>query len=81
MSGRRNLFAVWMVAVTVLVLLIPLVAASEARTGVGAPVAIDVLSNRADLVSGGEALVAVVVPAATKSTDVRVQLAGRDHHN
>jgi hypothetical protein len=43
-----------------------------------APITIDVLSNRADLVSGGEALVAVALPAGTKPAGVRVDLGKRD---
>jgi hypothetical protein len=39
---------------------------------------IDVLSNRADLVSGGEALVQVEMPARVSPSRVRVQLNGQD---
>ena len=39
---------------------------------------IKVLSNRADLVSGGDALVAVVVPKAATATDLHVDVDGRD---
>ena len=39
---------------------------------------IKVLSNRADLVSGGDALVEIVVPQATTADDLRVDVDGRD---
>jgi hypothetical protein len=42
------------------------------------PLRIEVLSNRADLVSGGDALVRVVVPAGTRLDAVRVRVGGRD---
>src|ERR1700750_147118 len=40
--------------------------------------AINVLSNRADLISGGDALVQVVVPADVAVPDVHVTLNGSD---
>jgi hypothetical protein len=39
---------------------------------------IEVLSNRADLISGGEALVAVALPRGTDPHKVRMRLGGRD---
>ena len=39
---------------------------------------IKVLSNRADLVSGGDALVEIVLPNATTLIDLRVDVDGRD---
>src|SRR5438552_6566338 len=39
---------------------------------------IKVLSNRADLVSGGDALVEIVLPAGVDPTSVRVDVDGRD---
>jgi len=42
------------------------------------PVVVNVLSNRADLVSGGDALVEVVLPAGTDPASVRVDDDGRD---
>src|SRR5688572_31830622 len=39
---------------------------------------IKVLSNRADLISGGEALVEIVLPAGVLSANVRVDVGGRD---
>src|SRR5882672_3187982 len=41
-------------------------------------VRIDVLSNRADLSSGGDALVAVAIPAGAKASAMRVTVGGRD---
>jgi hypothetical protein len=41
-------------------------------------VSIRALSNRADLISGGDALVEVVAPSGTRAADVRVTAAGRD---
>ena len=42
------------------------------------PMVIQVLSNRADLISGGEALVAVALPAATPGSSVRMTLGTRN---
>jgi hypothetical protein len=42
------------------------------------PIAIDVLSNRADLVSGGDALVAVRLPKGARASAVRIKLNGRN---
>src|SRR5947209_19005151 len=39
---------------------------------------IKVLSNRADLISGGDALVEIVLPAGVDPTSVRVDVDGRD---
>lgn len=39
---------------------------------------VEVLSNRADMISGGDALVEVVLPAATDPTKVLVDVDGRD---
>jgi hypothetical protein len=50
-----------------------------ARTAVATDaVRIDVLSNRADLVTGGDALVEVVLPDGVRAEDVRVDVDGRD---
>lgn len=51
--------------------------ASPASAASG-PTTIEVLSNRADLVSGGDALVAVNLPAGTDPSAVRVDIGGRD---
>jgi hypothetical protein len=48
--------------------------AASAATGT----TIDVLSNRADLISGGDALVAVNLPAGTNASTVTMTLGGRD---
>jgi Tannase-like family of unknown function (DUF6351) len=56
-------------------------AASPGGTGGGVGgvgVAVQVVSNRADLVSGGDALVRVALPAHTAGGSVRVSLDGRD---
>lgn len=65
-------------------LLVLVVLASVAVVGLPAPAAasavvtIKVLSNRADLVSGGDALVEVVLPSGTNPADVRVYDDSRD---
>src|SRR6267378_2818943 len=41
-------------------------------------VRIDVLSNRADLISGGDALVAVAIPAGADASAMRVMIGERD---
>lgn len=55
---------------------------SGATSGSGAPgpdaLQIKVLSNRADLVSGGDALVEIVPPAGAKAEGLSVQVAGKD---
>ncbi len=48
--------------------------AADAREAVS----VDVVSNRAELVSGGDALVAVHLPKATKASTVRVAVGKRD---
>lgn len=47
-------------------------------TPAAAAVAIKVLSNRADLVSGGDALVEVVLPPGADAAALHVEVAGRD---
>jgi hypothetical protein len=44
----------------------------------GDPVRIEVLSNRADLISGGDALVEIVLPAGADAAGLRVDAGGRD---
>ena len=46
--------------------------------GKGGPAQILVLSNRADLISGGDALVEVVLPDKTDPASVKVTLNGSD---
>src|SRR5258705_596074 len=59
-----------------LILLVVLLAASIAAAAPG--LVINVVSNRADLISGGDALVEVVVPSDINTADVRVSLNGTD---
>ena len=49
-----------------------------ARIGARHLVQIKLLSTRADLVSGGEALTQIVVPAGTRASRIRVELGKRD---
>jgi hypothetical protein len=49
-------------------------APAEASEGMS----IQILSNRADLISGGDALTRIVLPAATAAASVKVKLNGRD---
>ena len=66
----------------VLVLLLPLLVALPVTGTTAAPAAgrltIEVLSNRADLISGGDALVAVRVPKGVKARTVHVKVGKRD---
>ena len=52
--------------------------AGAGAAGAAQDVSIDVLSNRADLISGGDALVAVGLPAGTDPASVTVTLGGGD---
>jgi hypothetical protein len=47
-------------------------------SGAAGDVRLEVLSNRADLISGGDALVEVVLPANADPASVRLDVAGRD---
>ena len=53
-------------------------AGSTAAASTQVPPVIEVLSNRADLLSGADALVEVHLPDGTQPLDVRVELDGRD---
>ena len=53
-------------------------AGTASAAGAGGAAVIRVLSNRADLVSGGDALVQVVPPKGTNASRIRVALEGRD---
>jgi hypothetical protein len=53
-------------------------AAAPAGAATATDVSIDVLSNRADLLSGGDALVAISVPGGRKATDLEVTLGSRN---
>jgi len=66
----RSFLAV-VLTLSLLVGYVPIVAAAPGLV-------INVVSNRADLVSGGDALVEVVVPADINTADVRVSLNGAD---
>ena len=61
-------------------LVLALVAVPPASSGarVTRPLVVDVLSNRADLVSGGDALVAVEIPDVVDPADVTVTVGDRD---
>ena len=57
---------------------VALLAACAGSPGGGGGLEIKVLSNRADLVSGGDALVEVVLPKAASADGLRVDVDGRD---
>jgi len=54
------------------------VPASAGKAPAATPLKINVLSNRADLISEGDALVQIVVPSGVDSTSVKVDVGGRD---
>ena len=64
-------------AVSVL-LALPLAGVLPATAAAPAPATITVLSSRADLVSGGDALVEVALPAGARLADLRVRDDARD---
>ena len=65
------------VAVALAVLVSPLGLAGPARAA-KAGLEIKVLSNRADLISGGDALVEVLLPAGVSASGVKIDVDGRD---
>ena len=65
-------------AVIALLLAVPPLASSVDAAGRRAPVRLKVVSNRADLVSGGNALVRVGLPDGVKAKSLQVSLNGRD---
>src|SRR3954453_746774 len=69
------------VVLTATALAAPVVARSVTARSASASPTISVLSNRADLISGGEALVAASVPAGTDPAQVKVELGTRDVTN
>ena len=69
------------VVLTATALAAPVVARSMTARSASAPPTISVLSNRADLISGGEALVAVSLPEGTDPAQVKVTLGTRDVTN
>ena len=82
MTSSRTWRSSILIALVALLLSAPAMAfaswAAPAASTDGPPLRIQVLSNRADLVSAGEALVAVRLPAGTRPRTVRVKLDGRD---
>src|SRR5690349_6789382 len=59
----------------------PAVARSGAARSAAARPTINVLSNRADLISGGDALVSVTLPPGTNVQQVKMRLGTRDVTN
>jgi hypothetical protein len=76
-GARRRRFATVAIAVAGLAVLASSAAPAAAKPASG-PVEIEVLGNRADLVSDGDALVEIVRPANTNPDSVRVELNGED---
>lgn len=72
MGTRRTRRAAALAVLTIL-MLAPGIAPAQAQ-----PLAIRVLSNRADLISGGDALVAIDVPANADAAHLRIDVDGRD---
>src|SRR5438128_448664 len=73
---RRHRFTLAVTAATGLLMTMPTALAGLAVSA-STPMVISVLSTRADLVSGGEALVAITVPSGATTSQVRVTLNGR----
>ena len=63
-------------AVLMCALLAPVVAAATSK--VKTELKINVLSNRADLISGGDALVQIAVPSGVDPSTIKVDVGGRD---
>ncbi len=78
--AARNPFAAFLAAFVALGLLGPTVARATATTA-SEPVTIEVLSNRADLISGGDALVQVNRPHGTAREKLTVTVGNRDVTN
>jgi Tannase-like family of unknown function (DUF6351) len=78
-AARQARSLVCAAAVVLLILALPAGAAADPGGGANAVgLRIQVLSNRADLVSGGDALVRVALPQRHRVTDVRVSVNGHD---
>src|SRR5215468_1174764 len=78
---RRALTRAFFLALTLAALVVVSLAGSTAalgKPGKGGPAQIVVLSNRADLISGGDALVQVVAPDKADPASLRVSLNGTD---
>src|SRR5438477_7556155 len=65
-------------ALTAAAVLVAVAFGGGGATAASAPVEIKVLSNRADLISGGDALVQVVLPAKVSVSKVKIDVDGRD---
>lgn len=76
-SQRRRVRGFGAVAI-ILVVASPFMLGAVAIASAGTAPNVVVLSNRADLVSGGDALVEVVLPAKTNPSKVRVDVDGQD---
>lgn len=80
-SAHRLVLAAAVAAVVALTLVLPLrVEAAPAARAAATPttLVVQTLSNRADLISGGTALVEVTLPDSAKADAVRVDVDGRD---
>jgi hypothetical protein len=77
-ADYRLRIADWRRAVTIVVVTATLVGVAREAPESRAPFEIRTLSSRADLVSGGDALVAITVPAGTKAGQLKVALNGKD---
>ena len=75
-AARGHRFTVAVAAATGLLMAMPTALAAPAVSA-STPVVISVLSTRADLVSGGEALVAITLPSGATNSVVRVTLNGQ----
>lgn len=71
----RNRFVLFGVLVGLFAATLPNLSPASAFAGV---VQLKTLSNRADLVSGGEALIRVTVPDGANASDVRISVNGKD---
>jgi Tannase-like family of unknown function (DUF6351) len=64
--------------VTAALTILALVAPAAAHAETAAPLTIEVLSNRADLISADDALVAISYSEGVEPSDIRVKLGSRD---
>jgi len=76
MSGAVTWARGWLAALVAVCLLVPPVPSSAAPRP--RPLRIEVPSNRADLISGGNALVSIALPKGVDVDDVSLDLNGRD---
>src|SRR5918995_3557231 len=68
----------WFQAFVCVSAVIPVLAVVTPALAVQPPLEIKVLSNRSDLISGGDALVEIVIPARVATSSVTVDVGGRD---